>query len=102
MVLREREDAEAIEPCGIERYAKLRFVHPEAAGSPAGRGEINILFHDIRGAEPGTLKAAQILEQIAYREIDRIAQTARAILLRDLVRGAISFRQTLASVSGAG
>jgi hypothetical protein len=45
--------------------------------------------------EPGILKAAQIPEQITHREIDRIAQAARAILLRDLVRSAIGFRQAL-------
>ena len=52
-----------------------------------------VFLHDLRGAEPGILKVAQIPEQIAHGEIDRIAQAARAILLRDLLRGAIGLRQ---------
>src|SRR5271165_6373003 len=101
-ILRKRENPKSFEPSRCQCGTELRLVHAEAAGTSAGCGEINILLHDVSGTESRLLKAVQVPEQIAYSEINRIAQAARAILLRHLVGGAIGFRQPLASVSGTG
>ncbi len=100
VVLLEAEDAEAIVSGCIQRGAELRFIHAEAAGAVGAGGEEQVVAHNLF-ARLGPLQPPQILNQVADREVRRIAKTIAAVFFADLVRQAIRLGKPLCFQSAA-
>src|ERR1039458_965451 len=84
VVLLKGQHAESVVSGGSEPGAEFGLIGAKAAGPSGACGEEGIVAHNLL-AGLRALQPAQILDQVANREISRVAQAATAILLADLV-----------------
>ena len=78
---------------------ELGLVHAEAARPAAARREEDVAVHDVLARHAGGLEFLEVLDQVADREVGRVAQAVVAVLLADEAGGQVGLRQRLAAVA---
>ena len=99
IVLRKQQDAKPSKSSVLQRHPVLGFVHPEAARPARPRSEEDVVVQDLLPAKPACFQPAQILDQIAHREICGIALCRVPEFPTQVIGGKIRIGQDFAAVA---
>jgi hypothetical protein len=95
----EQENAETVEARILQGESIFRFVHAESARTAGTSGEKDVVIENLLARQAFFLQKLEILHQIAYGEVGRIALAVIAELLTGLKCGHVGHRQLLAAVA---